>query len=142
MANTPYVTTSAVGNGYIYTIPISMLNATIADGDIMTDFVVNHPFKILDIRYIVTAAVTTGSKASTIKAYIDGTAVTGASLALTSATMTPVGKILSATATDVSSGGNNIAYSAGSKIVLKASSTTTFVEGSGTFLVTIQNLAN
>mgnify|MGYP003347713677 CR=1 FL=1 len=51
-------------------------------------------------------------------------------MALTSANFTPIGTIITGTATDVLAGGNNLANPAGgSKIKLTASSVTTFVEG-------------
>jgi hypothetical protein len=140
MANTPYVTTGTNGNGRKYTLAFPVLLATIADGDIINDYIIDHPFKLIDLRMTVTAAATTPAKLSTLKAYIDDVLVTGSTLALTSANMTPLGKVNSATATDVIAGGANIAYAAGSKISVVASSTTAFIEGSGVIHVTVQNL--
>lgn len=131
-ANQTSTTTQAQG---IYTISFSKLLAGITAADILTDYVINHPFKVLDIRAIVTTAATTASKAATLTAKVDGTAVPGAVLALTSANMTPLGKVVSASAT-----GSNVG-SAGSKISITGSSVTSFVEGQAEIVVTVQNLA-
>lgn len=140
MANTPYTTTSGAGTGRFVTLAFPFLNASISAADIVVDYTVPFPFKLVEIKSICTAAVTTGSKAATITPKIDGTAVTGCSLAMTSANQTPIGAVLSSTATDVTAGGNNIAYTAGSKLKLTGSSVTAFVEGSTVFHVTLQNL--
>jgi hypothetical protein len=95
----------------------------------------------VDIKAVVTKAATTAAKAATVTAKIDGTAVTGASVALTSANFTPIGTIITGTATDVLAGGNNQGLMAGgSKLKLTASSVTAFVEGCGEFHITLQSL--
>jgi len=140
MANTPATSTSNVGNGRIVPLAFPFLNASLANGDIVVDYVVPFPFKLVELKSVCTAAVTTGSKAATITPKIDGVAVTGCSLAMTSANQTPIGAVLSSTATDVLAGGNNIAYAAGSKLKLTASSVTAFAEGSTVFHVLLQSL--
>lgn len=131
-ANTSTSVTSAAG---IYTLTFSKLLAGITAADILTDYTINHPFKVVDVRAIVTTAATTGSKAATITAEIGSTAITGISLALTSANMTPLGKVVSSSAT-----ANNVG-NAGDKISLVAGSVTSFVEGQIEVVVTLQNLA-
>ena len=140
MANTPATSTSPAGTGAFYTINLSYNLADIAAADILTDFVVPHGFKLVDIRASDTKAATTAAKAATLTAKIDGTAVPGAVLALTSANMTPLGKCLTGTATDVLSGGKNIAYNPGSKLTVTGSSVTAFVEGAITLTLTLQSL--
>lgn len=141
MANTPYQTTNSAGVGGFQFLNFNYDLAKISAADIMVDFAVPFPFKLVDIRACVTDPATTGSKAATITAKIDGTAVTGASIALTSANMTPIGTIQTGTAKDVLSGGNNVAYAAGSKIKITGSSVTAFVEGSVTISICLQSLA-
>jgi len=140
MANTPATSSGYVGNGRLIPLNISYALADISATDILVDYVVPCGFKLIDIRAIVTKAATTGSKAATLTAKIDGTAVTGATLALTSANCTPIGTVLTGTATDVLAGGNNIAYNPGSKIKITASSVTAFVEGAITIVLTLQSL--
>lgn len=122
------------------TVPLSGITAA----DILTTYVMPHKFKVLDIRAIVNTAVTTASKAATLTAKITpagGTAtnVTGAALAMTSANMTPVGKVNSATATDILAGGTNQG-NAGDSISITASGVTAFVEGLATIVLTVQDM--
>lgn len=140
MANTPYSTTSTAGVGNIEFLSWHFNLADITAADMITDFVIPFAFKVVDIRAVATKAASTASKAATVTAKIDGTAVTGAAAALTTAGLNAMGKVVSATATDVLSGGNNIAYNAGSKLSVTASSVTAFVEGEIELVVTIQSL--
>lgn len=140
MAATPNSVSNYAGNnGYVafsFTYALAALSAT----DILKDFVVPFPFKLVDIRVVPTTVATTGSKAATLTAKIDGTAVTGASVALTSTNMGTIGVYQTGTATDVLSGGNNIAYSPGSKITVTGSSVTAFIEGQATMTITLKSL--
>lgn len=109
--------------------------ADIADGDLITDMTIGHKFKILDTEFIVTEPATTGGKATTLSLDIGTTAVTGSSLALTSANCTPAGaKVTSTTAMAANTG------SASATLTLKAASTTAFGEGKGIYRVLIQNM--
>lgn len=109
--------------------------ADIADGDLVTDMTLGFKFKILDTEFICTEPATTGSKATTLSLDIGTTAVTGSSLALTSANCTPAGaKVTSSTAMAANTG------SATDTLTLKAASTTAFVEGKGIYRVLIQNM--
>lgn len=132
---TANITSTATQVQGIYTISFSKLLAGVTAADILTDYTINHPFKVLDVRAIVTTAATTAAKAATITAKIGTASVTGISLGLTSANMTPLGAVVSSTAT-----ANNIG-NAGDKISLTAGSVTSFVEGQAEIVVTIQNLA-
>lgn len=135
MPATANTSSTVVGNSGIYTLSFSKLLAGITAADILTDYTINHPFKVVDVRAIVTTAATTASKAATITAEIGTTAVTGVSLGLTSANMTPLGKVVSSASTALNTG------NAGDKISLVAGSVTSFVEGQIEVVVTIQNLA-
>lgn len=140
MANTPATSSSSTGNGGLQFLNFNYNLADISAADILTDFIIPSGFKLVDIRAAVTKAATTAAKAATLTAKIDSVAVPGAVLALTSANCTPLGKVNSATATDVLSGGANIAYNAGSKISVTASSVTAFVEGAISLTLTLQSL--
>lgn len=138
MSSTPYQTTDTLGTPGVYTKDFSFLLASISAADMVTAYTPGHPFRILGINATVTAPATTAAKAATVTAYIGSTAVTGASLALTSANMTPLGKVNSAAATVSNS---TLTGSSTDTISLTASSVTAFAEGSATFSVVIQNLS-
>lgn len=123
--------TTATGVSHI-TIPIT--NAKIADGDLVTTFTPGYAFKILAFDYITGDPVTTASKASTINLEIGTTNVTGGVISLTSAGMTPLGAVVAGTAITANNTGT-----ATDTISIEASSTTTFVEGDGMFVIRIQN---
>lgn len=141
MANTPATSSTASGVGGIEFLSWHFNLADITAADMITDFVIPFPFKVVDIRAVATKAASTASKAATVTAKIDGTAVTGAAAALTTAGLNAMGKVVKADATDVLSGGNNVALSAGSKLSVTASAVTAFVEGEIELIVTIQSLA-
>lgn len=109
--------------------------ANIADGDILTNLPnpAGADIEIVNFRAIITKAVTTGSKASTLdlKRKNNGTgtavAITGCQLALTSAACTPIGKVISAPPTGLTS---SKAVKKNDTIDIVASSTTAFAEGS------------
>jgi len=122
---------SNAGNSVSYgiiAIPIS--NALIADGDLVTDYIPGFPGTITKFSYVVTDPVTTGAKASTINLDIEATPTTGGVITLASATMTPLGAVIDGTAITAAN-----VFAAGEKLSIVASSTTTFIEGSGLFLI-------
>lgn len=109
--------------------------ADIADGDLVTDLLLNHKFKIVESYWVTTEPVTTGSKATTLSLDIGTTAVTNSAIALTSANCTPAGaKVQNAGALSVNTG------SATDVITVKAASTTAFSEGKGQLVICIQNM--
>lgn len=83
---------------------------------------------IKHVRAIVTTAVTTAAKASTLNLDIGGTNVTNGTVALTSAAATPAGKVID----NASAPSANNALAIGDTLTLEASSTTAFVEGAVT----------
>ena len=142
MSSTPFATTDGVALAGITTIPInSQLVGIQAAGDILTDYVVPFSFKVLGLRFAITTVASTASKLATVAISVGPTAsavaVAGASVALTTALVTPNGKIILAPAT--AQGVNATIYPAGTKLQLKASSVTAFVEGAGTFFIDLQN---
>ena len=141
MANTPYISTTSVGGSGIYQLSFNFALAGIAAADLITQYVINHPFRILDIRAVVTTPATTAAKAATLTAEIAGTAVPGAVLALTSANMTPQGAVVTATSTTQLNGGAQDG-AAGSNISITGSAVTAFLEGAITLVVTVQDRAD
>jgi hypothetical protein len=110
-----------------------VLLASIADGDVVTSFVPGFAGKIVGFGVNVSAAVTTGSKATTLNLEIGTTNLTGGVLALTSANMTPLGKTLASTAITAAN-----VFTATDAISIEASSTTAFVEGAVNIYVVMQ----
>ena len=108
--------------------------ATLATGDVLTNFTPGFKGRILDIDFQVHAAVTTGSKAATLNMEIGTTNLTGGSVALTSANCTPAGVQVAGTAI---TGANS--FTATDTISIEAASVTAFAEGSGWLMVTYIN---
>ncbi len=139
MASTPGTSSTVVGTNGFYPLNFSYNLASLSAADVLKDLVIPHPFKVNSIVFTPTTVATTGSKAATLALKIDGTAVTGAQVALTSTNMGTIGVGQTGTATDVLSGGNNQG-AANSKITVTGSSVTAFAEGAGTLTIWIQSL--
>jgi hypothetical protein len=142
MASTPYATTDGVAIAGLTTIPInSQLVGVQAAADLLTDYVVPFSFSVLGLRFAITTVASTAAKLATAAIYVGPTAsavaVPGASIALTTALVTPLGKIILAPAT--AQGTAAPIYPAGTKIQLKVSAVTAFVEGAGTFFIDLKN---
>lgn len=139
MTSTPYTTTAKTSQAGVYPLSFHTALASLADAAFLTDYIIPHAYKVIDIKSIPTTAATTAGKACTLTVKIDGTAVPGAALAMTSANQTPKGKVTVATATDQKPNGLNYG-AAGSKLTITGSGTTPFIEGSSQIIVTLQNL--
>lgn len=109
-------------------IPIT--NAKIADGDIVTTFTPGFDGRIVGANYVAHDPVTTGSKASTLNFEIGTTNLTGGTVSLASANMTPIGKIIASAAITAGAG-----FKATDTISVEAASTTTFIEGTGVLVI-------
>jgi len=86
--------------------------------------------RIKSVQFMVTTAVTTGSKAATLTAKIATVACTGGVISLTSANCTPIGAEVDGTAVTA---GNT--FGATDQISIDVSAVTTFVEGAGVVYV-------
>jgi len=142
MPSTPYATTDPVAIAGLMTIPVNLpLAAVTATADVLTDYVVPFDFQILGLRAAITTVASTAAKLATFQIYVGPTAsavaVPGASIALTTALATPLGKIILAPAT--AQGINATTYPAGTKIQLKATAVTAFVEGAVSFFIDLRN---
>lgn len=109
--------------------------ASIADGDVVTTYTPGYKFKILAFDFITDVPVTTAAKASTINVEIGTTNTTGGVISLTSAACTPQGAEVAGTAITAANTGTST-----DTISIEAASTTAFVEGTGSFVLTIQNM--
>jgi hypothetical protein len=108
-------------------------NTSIADGDLLTDIVLGFAGTIKKFMAMVNDPVTTAAKASTLHIEIEDTPLTGGVLSLGSAGMTPLGKVINATAITA----NNV-LTAAQKISIVAASTTAFIEGETTLTMVIE----
>lgn len=120
----------------IMTIPLPPL-ATLTDADVITEMRPGVEGYLEYAEFVTTIAVTTAAKASTLNFEIDTTNVTSMTLALTSATVTPKGKVLPFA---LPTAGNRLYRE--SKLSVEASSTTAFVEGEGFLVLYIRPLEN
>lgn len=127
-------TALAAGVG-VYNLTFQFDLADIADGDLVSDLIIGHKFKLLESYFVATEAATTGSKATTLSLAITDVAVTNSAIALTSANCTPAGaKVDNAGALAANTG------SATDTLTVLAASTTAFVEGKGVLVIRIQNM--
>jgi len=145
MPSTPYNTVDGVAVPGVVSIPVNYPLAGITGNiDILTDYVVPFSFQPLALRAAVTTVASTASKLATIGLSVGPTgsavAVPGASIALTTATVTPLGKIFIANATPATPTAPAVTYPAGTKINLKATGVTAFVEGSMSFIIDLRNM--
>lgn len=116
----------------IITFPIPALSA-LTNADIVTNIQPGVEGTIEYMEFVTFAPVTTAAKTATIKAAVNGTAVTGGDLVVTSALATPMGKVISSA---FPTAGNVLTRE--STLSLTASSVTAFVEGSGSILVYVR----
>lgn len=127
-------TALAAGVG-VYNLNFQLDLADIADGDLVSDLLLGHKFKILESYFVATEPATTGAKATTLSLAITDVAVTNSAIALTSANCTPAGaKVQNAGALAANTGASTDTLS------ILAASTTAFVEGKGVLVVCIQNM--
>lgn len=127
--------TIAAGTGQ-YVLPIHCTLAQITGaGDILTNHVLGHKFKILSVDAVVDKVVTTAAKLFTANLEIGTTNVTGGEVALTSANCTPLGARVAGAAITAANTG-----SASDTISIEAASVTAFAEGEVIFLIRIQNM--
>jgi len=119
----------------VYQIPFYFAMATdIATGDLLTNYIPGHAFKILSVDWRQAKAVTTAAKLATINLEIGTTDLTGGVVSLTSALCTPAGVAVAGTAITAGNVGT-----ATDSFSIEASAVTAFSEGAGWLIVEIQN---
>lgn len=117
----------------VYTLSFFIDAAVIANGDLLTNYVPGHKFKILKFDARCAAPVTTAAKASNLNLEINTTNLTGGVIAL--AGLYALGAAQAGTAISGANTGN-----ATDSFSIEAAATTAFVEGSFWLLVSIQNM--
>lgn len=124
--------TIAAGVG-VTTLAFFMDAASIADGDLLTNYVPGYRFKILKFDARCAVPVSTGAKASTLNLEIGTTNVTGGVISLAGTYAQGAAQAGTAITAD-NVGANTDSFS------IEASSTTTFVEGAFWLIISIQNM--
>lgn len=125
---------AATASTSILAIPVTLSSITAA-GDILTTYTPGYKFKILAVDWAQGVPVTTAAKAANLNVEIGTTNLTGGVVALTSATCTPLGKVIAGTEVTAANTG-----SATDTISIEAADVTAFAEGTGYVLLKIQNL--
>lgn len=113
-------------------IPLKLAN--VADGDVVTDLPLGFAGQIVDFKFLVTDPVTTAAKTSALHLEIGAVALTGGVLTITSATATPLGEVIEATA--ITAGD---VFDDNDTLSVVAASTTAFVEGEGILVIVVES---
>ena len=124
------------GASYAYgmiAVPINL--PTIADGDIVTDLPLDFVGEIISVNAYAKVVASTASKLSTLHLEIGATPVTGGAVALTTAGLDTLGKVVAGSAV---SGAN--AFAATDTLSVVAASTTAFIEGEIVLVITYRCL--
>jgi predicted RecA/RadA family phage recombinase len=113
------------------TFVFPVTNSTIADADIVTSFTPGFAGRIEKFAYVCHTPNVDAEKASTLNLEIGTVDVTGGVLALTSAKLTPLGKV--SASTDITA--KNV-FTATDTISIEAASTVAFTAGTGALVIT------
>lgn len=111
-----------------------ILMSTIADGDVVTNFIPGFAGRVLKTFWIQDVPVTTPAKLTTLNLEIGAVNLTGGEVALTSALCTPKGKYIAGAAITALN-----AFLDTDTISVEASGTTAFVEGSGSLYAVLES---
>ena len=117
----------------LVSFPVTL--SAIGNADVVTNFTPGFAFEIVSLHFAVGAPVTTAAKTATLNAEIGAADLTGGVLTITSATATPLGKIINATAITAGNTGT-----AADTISIEATAVTAFAEGSGAIVLALRNL--
>ena len=113
------------------TLCIPIVLATVADGDIVTALPLDFVGELVSVNAFATVVASTADKLSTLNLEIDAVNVTGGTVALTTAGLDTLGKVVAGAAIT----GNN-AFTAAQTLSVEASSTTAFIEGEILLVIT------
>lgn len=117
----------------IQTLSLFIAAATIANGDLLTNYVPGYAFKLVKFDARCAAPVTTGGKSSTLNLEINTTNVTGGSLPLSGTYALGAAQAGTAITAD------NVGTSTDS-FSIEAAGTTAFIEGGFWLIVSIANM--
>lgn len=114
---------------HLLALHINLVDIT-ADGDVVTTFTPGFAGTIESVNWIQGSPVTTADDAADLNLEIGTTDITGGVVSLTSATATPLGKVIAGTAVTAAN-----TFTATDTISVKASSVTAFAEGDGMLVI-------
>jgi hypothetical protein len=117
----------------LITLPITL--ASLANGDIITNYTPGFSGVLKGVSYVPSVVSTTAAKASTLNLEVGTTDVAGCTLALTSANTNALGTLVTSSACTTGA-----TFDEDDTLSLEASSTTAFVEGSGSLLIQIEEV--
>jgi hypothetical protein len=124
--------TNSINSGTVYNnIVIPLQLATITAAGNVFGFIPGYAGTITAVQFSTTTAASTASKAVTLGLKVGSTAVTGGSVALTTATVIADANIAGSTVTA------NNTFAATDTISIAASSVTAFSEGQGVLIITV-----
>ena len=122
--------TSIVAKGYmIYGFQI-ILAKILVTGDVVTTFIPGFVGSIQKLFWVQKKAEATGGKSATLYATINSVNVVGGLVTLTSATLTPMGKMIAGTAVT----GSNV-FDKDDTISIKSTVTVAFADSGGTLYI-------
>ena len=132
----PNSTTSqqSIDNPEVVIIPVQL--ATLANSQVRK-ILVPYAFVVTAAQFRVGSPVTTAAKAATLTVQVNGTAVTGGVISLTSANCTPAGAAVAGTAITALNG----TQTPNSTVEVAVSSVTAFAEGDGYVELTLLPLS-
>lgn len=110
--------------------PITL--SSLADADIVTTFTPGFHGRVKALSFVTNVVASTASKLSTLNLEIGTTNLTGGAIALTTASCDTMGEITASAAITAAA-----AFTDTDTISVEASSTTSFIEGDGSLLITL-----
>ena len=129
--------TANVGYSFLC-LPVDLASITAA-GDVVTTVTPGFPGWVQKWFWVTNVAVSTGGKLATLNLEVNAVdikmpdGVTNSTISLTSAAVTPIGKVIAGTAV----GQGWAKFDKDDTISVEASSVTAFVEGSGTVVLVV-----
>lgn len=117
-------TQNSVDTPEVMIIPITL--STLANSQVRK-ILVPYGFVVTAAQFRVGNPATTAAKAATLQVQVNGTAVTGGAISLTSANCTPAGAAVAGTAITAANG----TQTPGGTVEVAVSSVTAFAEGDG-----------
>ncbi len=116
----------------VLSFPIALADVTAA-GDVVSNITPGFPGQIIKTWWVQETPVTTGAKLATLNLEIGAVNLVGGTVALTSATCTPLGVVIAGAAI---TGANS--FDKDDTLSVEAASVTAFAEGRGTLYVLVK----
>lgn len=127
------VESSFAASGYSF-LTFDLTLSALANGDVVTSFPLAFAGTIKSVDFVTNVVASTAAKLATLNLELGATNVTGGVVSLTTVSCNTVGKVTAGTAVTAAN-----SFVAGDLLSIEASGVTTFIEGSGTLIVTVQS---